>query len=120
MATAAAGIAIAVAVAAVVCLYYEYDPAAYPAPRCVFKVLTGYDCPGCGSQRALHALLGGRFAEAFGYNPYVFFAFPAAVYFVIVEALRKRYPRLHSRSTHPLVIAAVLAATLGWWIGRNL
>lgn len=45
-------------VAAGAALYFIFDPAVTRwAPKCMFRVLTGYDCPGCGSQRALHALL---------------------------------------------------------------
>jgi hypothetical protein len=38
-------------------------------PPCLIKTLTGLSCPGCGSTRALHALLHLRFAEAFSLNP---------------------------------------------------
>ncbi|MFO1475782.1 MAG: DUF2752 domain-containing protein [Verrucomicrobiota bacterium] len=33
-------------------------------PVCLFHRLTGLDCPGCGSSRALHALAHGRVGEA--------------------------------------------------------
>jgi len=35
---------------------------------CTFHWLTGLYCPGCGGQRALHALLHGRIAEALRCN----------------------------------------------------
>lgn len=37
-------------------------------PRCPFKMLTGWSCPGCGSTRMLHALLHGDVAGAARYN----------------------------------------------------
>ncbi len=120
IATAAMAVAIVAAVAAVVAYYYRYNPVESYSPRCVVKYLTGYDCPGCGSQRALHALLNGDFSAAWHFNPYVFVSFPAAVYFIVVEAGRRRWPRLHRLSTSVPVIVAVFALTLGWWIGRNL
>lgn len=50
---------------AVVVIYFFVDPASTTlAPRCHFKALTGFDCPGCGFQRALHAALHGDFATA--------------------------------------------------------
>lgn len=86
----------------------------------MFRLLTGWDCPGCGSQRALHALLHGRVADAWAFNPYVFFAVPAAVGFILVEAVRKTCPRLHRAVINEATIAAVLAATVAWWAFRNL
>ena len=55
--------------ASLLIIYYFYDPVTTSwAPKCPFKVLTGLQCPGCGLQRALHALLQGRFVEAIHYN----------------------------------------------------
>ena len=46
-------------------LYYAVDPSHDVwLPRCPFHALTGWDCPACGGQRALHSLLHGRFGEA--------------------------------------------------------
>jgi hypothetical protein len=36
---------------------------------CTIKSLTGYECPGCGMQRAFIALLKGDLASSFAYNP---------------------------------------------------
>ena len=49
-------------------LYFALDPARYPFPRCPFLMLTGLYCPGCGSQRAFHALLHGQVGRAAGLN----------------------------------------------------
>ena len=39
-------------------LFFFLDPAKHTIfPRCVFNSLTGYYCPGCGSQRAIHSML---------------------------------------------------------------
>jgi len=50
-------------------IYYRYDPfqSAW-FPKCPLKTFTGLDCPGCGSQRAIHALLHGEFLAAIRYN----------------------------------------------------
>lgn len=98
---------------------YTHDPAQTPSPKCVFKVLTGYDCPGCGSQRAFHALLHGRLADAWGFNPFVFFAVPLAVLYVCVESMRRRYPRLHAGFVHPAAVTVVSIAVVMYWILRN-
>lgn len=55
--------------AAVLFLFYRFDPSDVPLfPKCIFHLLTGLECPGCGIQRALHHLLHGEFTEALRYN----------------------------------------------------
>lgn len=36
---------------------------------CPFKLLTGYDCPGCGFQRSVIALLQGNLSQSLHYYP---------------------------------------------------
>lgn len=43
---------------------------------CLFHGLTGFHCPGCGSSRALHQLLHGHLATAFGLNPLMVLSLP--------------------------------------------
>ena len=38
-------------------------------PRCPFKYLTGIDCPGCGFQRSVLALMHGNFHKSFMLYP---------------------------------------------------
>lgn len=117
----AATAAALLAVAAIFCwYYYNHDPLAGRSPRCLFRLLTGYDCPGCGSQRAFHALLHGDIASAWSYNPFVFFAVPTAVFYIIVENGRRTWPRLHARAVRPAILTAILLAIIAWWILRNL
>jgi len=45
--------------------YAVFDPAGPgPFPRCVVYATTGLECPGCGGQRAVHALLNLRIVDA--------------------------------------------------------
>ena len=63
--------------ASLLILYYFYNPVTTLwAPKCLLKVATGLQCPGCGIQRALHALLQGRFSEAIHYNYFLLFSGP--------------------------------------------
>ena len=58
-------------------IYYALDPSTSDAfPRCSFLSLTGYKCPGCGGQRAVHALLNGDVAGAFRFNALLMIAVP--------------------------------------------
>lgn len=116
-------LAVAVAAIAFVCLcwyYYTFDPDQGFSFKCTFKLLTGYDCFGCGSQRAFHAILHGEFARAWEFNPMVFFAVPAAVFYLVVESGRHRWPRLYAASVNPYVVSVLLIAVIAFWIGRNL
>lgn len=58
-------------------LLYVLDPVQHKfMPKCIFKLLTGLDCPGCGFQRAVHALLHGHFLQALRYNLFFAVAIP--------------------------------------------
>lgn len=108
-------VALAVAGGAAIVVYLGlFDPSLYPAPRCPFRVLTGYDCPGCGSQRALHALLHGRFGDAWHHNAALL---PA----VAVAALYALSPRRLERVLYsPVTIGILALAIVAWWVGRNV
>lgn len=63
----------AIVVAAGAWVLFTFPPAASRFyPRCMFHLLSGLDCPGCGITRALHELLHGRIGEAFRFNPMLF------------------------------------------------
>ncbi|MFM2082438.1 MAG: hypothetical protein RL380_1129 [Verrucomicrobiota bacterium] len=58
-----------VSVAALVLLVFLADPRGQNFfPRCLFHRLTGWNCPGCGTTRAAHDLLHGKFSQAFRDN----------------------------------------------------
>ncbi len=119
LAIIAAALAALAAAGATVWYYYTVDPTE-GGLKCTFRLITGYDCPGCGSQRAFHALLHGDIARAWSFNPMVFFAVPLAAYYLVVEAGRRRWPRLHRASIHPAIIIAIFIALIAYWIGRNI
>ena len=69
------------AVFAVAGFLFFVDPArAFGWADCPFHALTGFHCPGCGTLRCLHALLGGRFTDAAGYNPLTVTLLPFLAY----------------------------------------
>lgn len=102
--------------AAVLCAVF--DPEIHPAPKCIFKSLTGWDCPGCGTQRAIHALACGDIGRAWHFNPMLFFAIPLVTLYIISESrCRGRlYDMLHQWLT-ALIIAILIIL---WWIVRNV
>lgn len=110
-----------IAVAAVLIFLGVVDPVESKwVPHCLFKFATGYDCPGCGSQRAIHAMLHGRMADAWNYNALLLIALPFILFLLTVTINRDRWPCLYARSTSNVVIYIVLAVILGWTLLRNI
>lgn len=102
-------------------IYYALDPSQSGIfPRCTFLTLTGYKCPGCGSQRAVHALLHGEIGQAFRYNALLLIAIPWLALCLYGEAQRTTRPRLYARINAPRLIWLFLALILLWWILRNI
>ena len=48
-------------------------------PKCLFRMVTGLQCAGCGGQRAVHCLLHGDVARVLRYNSYALTFFPLFV-----------------------------------------
>ena len=102
-------------------IYFAIDPStSWLFPRCTFLSLTGYKCPGCGTQRAIHALLHGDVAGAFKYNALLLVAIPWIALCLYAESRRLRNPRLYARLNAPLLIWLFLAMVLLWWLLRNI
>ena len=94
-----------------VAILYRFDPTtAHFYPPCLFHVLTGLQCPGCGTTRALHHLLHGDVAGAFRLNAMLFVVAPFA-------ALAGASRRL---ATHPVTGWVAVGVTMVWWIARNV
>ncbi|MCU0722912.1 MAG: DUF2752 domain-containing protein [Planctomycetes bacterium] len=112
----------AAALLALAAFLWAVDPSATRIlPGCPFHSLTGLHCPGCGSTRAVHQLLHGRVATAFGLNPFLVLALPflawgAASAFLEFAAGR----RLPGVVLPAFWIHALLAALLLFTVLRNL
>ena len=89
---------------------------------CFFHDLTGWYCPGCGTCRAIQALVRGQFGEMLSYNIMtVFLGIPFGIVF-IHEYLRLVFPSFHLRAVHVSQRTAegVTAILLLFWILRNI
>ena len=106
---------------AIAVVYTLFDPSStWWMPKCPVKFLTDYDCPGCGSQRAIHSLLHGHIREAFEHNAFLILMIPFIIFMAFTEINRARYPRLYRAMSHPLLIITLMTAVAGWTILRNL
>ena len=89
---------------------------------CLFWRLTGLYCPGCGSGRAVTALVHGRFREMFSYNLLFFPLGVPAAGILAWEYLRLVFPRLALppvRLPQPVVVGCA-ALILAFWVLRNI
>lgn len=107
-------------VAAVAFLYFRFDPAVSPFPKCVFLKLTGWQCPGCGSQRAFHALLHGHVGAAWRYNGLLLLMLPYLGALLLAGGLKKKHPRFYAIMNRSEMVITVLAAVIVWFLVRNL
>ena len=89
-------------------------------PVCPFRLVTGLQCPGCGTTRALHELMHGHLLAAFMLNPLLLLALPFLLYAFLrysVIVLRGRVPR-HNALPAPYIYA-IFFVIVGFWIFRN-
>ena len=91
-------------------------------PGCIFRKVTGLDCPGCGMTRGTYALLHGRVGDAFRFNPVGMVLLPLAMIGLGIEVIGwvrgKRLPfRLNPGRWGATVIMVVMIV---WWVGRNV
>lgn len=101
-------------------IYYVADPLKSPfMPRCIFHTITGLQCPGCGSQRLIHALLHADLTGAWRANALLLLMIPYLLLLTAAELWPAHLPRLHSvlHSTAAIIIVAVIIAA--WFVLRN-
>ena len=104
-----------------VVIFFHFDPSGEKwFPRCVFFTLTGFKCPGCGSQRAIHSLLHLDFCQAFRYNGLLFLLIPYMAMLLISGIFKSKMERLYQALTKPAVIYILLVVILLWWLLRNI
>ncbi|HMM01651.1 MAG: DUF2752 domain-containing protein [Dysgonomonas sp.] len=104
-------------------IYYLFSPGESSLfPKCPFHTITGLDCPGCGSQRAVHHLLHLQIKDAFTSNPLLIVAIPYILTYTYLEYLggKEKYPRVRQSLYSRKAIYAVLLVIILFWIGRNL
>ena len=104
-------------------LCYIIDPAQYVwVPKCPFKLLTGWSCPGCGIQRAAHAVLHGDFQTAIQYNWFLVLSLPYAFLLVTAQWLVK--PAIKEKMMRVLgsrcAVYTYITLFFIWWFVRNL
>lgn len=106
-----------------VIVYHNHNPLEHSLfPPCIFYRITGYQCPGCGAQRAVHYFLNGEFLTSFKMNPLLWVAVPyVAVVFVLKSPwLSSRYSALRESFTGLWASVSWLVAILLFGVLRNV
>ena len=87
---------------------------------CPILTLTGWQCPGCGSTRALYSLLHGDPVRAFSMNPLLLACYASGTLLVgMAVAERMRRPRL-AKALSSIAIGLVACAAIYSGVIRNL
>ena len=103
------------ALAAAAAMLFAFDPSRSAFfPPCPFHALTGLQCPGCGTLRALHALFHGHALEALDLNPLAMFFFAAGAVVVLARGLNFRIAA--PRNAGWMVFGIVMI----YWVARNV
>jgi hypothetical protein len=103
-------------------LYFFIDPSTFAYfPKCPFLFITHLECPGCGSQRAIHQLLHLNVAGALKLNLLLVLFLPLLTSHFILSVIsyfsKKEYRiNLLYHKTTPYIIFTI---TLIFWILRN-
>ncbi len=103
-------------------LFFMLDPAKNVIfPKCAFHSLTGYYCPGCGSQRAIHSLLHlnflGVISNNFLFLPAVLLIFYHYVHPLANRKFHWRLPNIFYFKSTPWIIFTVIML---FWFFRNI
>jgi hypothetical protein len=89
-------------------------------PLCPFRLLTGLQCPGCGTTRALHELVHGHFLAAFMLNPLLLIATPFLVWAFLRYSLIVMQGGVPRKNALPApYIYTIFFIVVGFWIFRN-
>lgn len=89
-------------------------------PKCMLHTITGWDCPGCGSQRAAHALLHGDIPEAFRQNALLMIMLPYLALLLVAELFKTRLQGLFKALYSTTAIIIVVCVIVAWGVVRNL
>lgn len=89
--------------------------------KCPMYQITGWQCPLCGLQRAVHALLHGDLLAAWRYNPALWLLLPyVAVWLLGSCSERVACSRVYAWATSSRVVLAVILLLCIWGVARNV
>ncbi len=87
---------------------------------CPFYKITGYQCSGCGSQRAFHEILHLNFREAFHQNALVLFGIPYFSLIFFTSFFQEKFAKLRQLLIGKKTILILFVIVILFGIFRNL
>ena len=87
---------------------------------CPFYKITGYQCSGCGSQRAFHEILHLNFKEAFHQNALVLFGIPYFSLIFFTSFFQEKFAKLRQLLIGKKTILILFFIIILFGIFRNL
>jgi hypothetical protein len=112
-----------IVLAGLILIYKSFNPLHYSLfPKCPFYAFTGYKCPGCGSQRAIHNLLNFELDNAWRQNFLVIIAIPYIITGLIFEYKKDPTPKILKWRKILFgynAIIIVFIIVVSFWILRN-
>ena len=104
-----------------VVVYFGFDPSVNAwFPKCPFLMLTGWKCPGCGSQRAIHSLLHLDVLSALRYNFLLVASLPVSAVLLCAETVRESRPMCYAKVHRVVYIWIYFVIVCVWWLLRNV
>jgi hypothetical protein len=99
-------------------LLYFFNPATSKLfPPCPFYTITGFYCPGCGSQRALHNILNMDPVSAVKNNFLVIPALLVIIYNLICEIIKPEQQNILYHKSAPWLVLCIINI---FWVFRNI
>lgn len=107
--------------AGLIYVYSRFNPESSALfPKCIFLQLTGFQCPGCGSQRVIHSLLNLDLRKAFEANAFLVLSIPYIIALLVSIPLKSRFPKFYNVLNSVPSIITIGILVIAWWIARNI
>jgi hypothetical protein len=110
--------------AILIAVYVNYNPSeSFFFPKCPFYQITGFKCPGCGSQRAIHNLLNFEISKAFHHNCILVVSIPYVLFGVLLDNLKELSTKMlkwRKILYGKTAIIVVFTTILSFWLLRNV
>lgn len=104
-------------------VFYSFNPQnSIYFLKCPIYYFTGYLCPGCGSQRAIHELLHLNIKKAFEYNALFVTVTPYVILAIVLNTkpLRNYFPKTRKLFFNPQAILVLLGIAVVFSVYRNI